>query len=420
MSTPEELATAAALISGQAAATVGTPADAGVKIMPLGFIIHIPDLRNGDLANIQQAAPKASIPSAYKWAHISGLMHTQAVDAVEYIIRGTYAQLMSDAGNDVTPAAKNDVRKRAIVLGAVRAGAIAAYKLDEGLMNKQECSTSGYRTASGQVFADNKSSTTGGKYTIASSMAALEAVEVEVISMLIYLGMAVPVLQGASLVSTGHHYLPTTKNIFAGMKRQALGLVKDAATAWVEAMGETFDDMAFHKSCHPISPPVKRRWAKDPSIAARLLASGHGAASVRLPATPSDAAIGKTCVALARAAQATIFNMGHNLTIVTGPNLIIKLEQANEGAEEREAIINIQNWAMTHAHTFAFCAGIVQQIHEAAGTGRNTLLAAYSVKKLMADHATDVATGIAYSRASAAATRRTLEDGTFRAINLTV
>jgi len=231
--------------------------------------------------------------------------------------------------------------------------------------------------------------------------------------MLVYLGMAVPALQGASLVSSGHHYLPTTKNIFNGQKKQALGLVKEQTRAALEAMGETFDDMAFHKSCHPISPPFKRRMAKNPAIAARLQMSGHGAAAIRLPALPSEAAVGKTGVALVLSAKATIEAMGHTASVVSGQALIARLESAAEGREERDAVMAIQHWASVHVSSFSFCAGIVQHVHESVGAGQNTLLKAYSVRKMMAEHATEVQRGVMYARAAANKMRDALTSGEF-------
>lgn len=405
--------------SGGGAAPAAQPAPAaanqGTVVRALNFTIHVPDLRNGDTADIQQAAPKASIASMYKWAVVAGLPHNKHVDAVEYVIRGTYAQLLSAAGGTITDADRAEAKRKAIILGGIRAGATAAYKLGPVDMNVQETSTSGYAytPANNTISSSNGVETTGGKYTLALAMEGLAAVEVAAIGVLVYLGMAVPILQGVSLVSTGHHYLPTTKNIFAGMKRQALGVASADVKAYLEQMGEMFDDMAFHKACHPISPPQKRRWAKDSEIAARLIISGHGAAAVRLPAHPSDAAIGKAGIALAMAATPVLNSMGHNISVDAGPDLIGGLERAAEGAEERAAVNRIKDWAAVHAADLAFCAGVLQYVHDSSSTGRNTLLAAYSVKKLMADYPTRVAEGSAYARVAAERTRTAMADGKF-------
>jgi hypothetical protein len=389
------------------------PRASGATLAGLGFTIIVPDLRNGDIASIQQAAPKASISADYKWMAIKGLDASDATRAVEYLIRSSYAQLRASAPDKASDANKADFRRRAIVLGAVRAGAWAAYKLTVADMNSQECVNAPYTMTDGRIVESNGTATAGTLRPIANEMAELTPVEVASIGMLCYLGMAAPVLQGVSLVSTGHHYLPTTKNVFAGMKRQAFGLVKEDARVWLEGMGDVFDDMAFHKACHPISPPFKRRIAKDSKIAARLHASGHGAAAIRLPAIPSDAAIGKTAIALVNSATPVIRGMGHSVSLSEGPALIADLERASEGQEERDAIVAIQNWAAAHNSTLAFCAGITQSVHESVGTGRNTLLAAYSVKKIMAEHPNQVQIGQSYARAANERVRSSLASGQF-------
>jgi hypothetical protein len=387
----------------------------GHAIVPLEMTINIPDLKNGDLADITQAAPKASISSQYKWAVVTQLPVAKSVDAVEFVIRGTFAQLCSATTTTLTDAVRAELRKHAIVLGSIRSGAAAAFRLVPGDMNTNECTTSGleFSTASGRIVASNGTATAGAKYTLAIGMSPLVSTEVAVVGMLVYLGMAVPVLQGISLVTSGHHFLPTTKNQFMGMKRQTLGLGNDASRQWIESMGETFDDLAFHKACHPISPPAKRRWAKMTDVRDRLVASGHGAAAARLPATPSEAAIGKTSIALVVAAAPTIRSMGHTVTTTDGERLLFALERASEGPDERVAIQAIQGWAATHSSSVAFCAGIAQFVHESTAQGRNTLLMAYSVRKLMAEHPTDVQRGQTYARVASDRIREAMREGTF-------
>jgi hypothetical protein len=388
-------------------------ANNGTLVRALEFVIHVPDLRNGSLDNIQQAAPKASVAREYKWPAIENLPPAEAVTCVEYIIRGSYAALLSGATGTLTDADTMAAKRRAIVLGSIRAGAAASYSLTRQDMTITEVTPTGYRYNSGRMIAGSGNETATARNAVAQSMAGLEPTEVEVIAALVYLGMAVPALQGVSLVMSGHHYLPTTRNIFSGQKKQALGLLKDTGRAWIEAMGEDFDDMAFHKACHPISPPVKRRLAKQAALAPRLLASGHGAAAIRIPAIPSDAQIGKTGIALLRGATSTIQSMGHSISVVNGLALMARLENASEGTDERNAVTEIQSWAATHYASFAFCAGIVQAVHESSGSGRNTLLAAYSVKKIMSEHASEVNRGVLYARAAAQKTREALADGSF-------
>jgi hypothetical protein len=239
-----------------------------------------------------------------------------------------------------------------------------------------------------------------------------------VISLCVYLGMAVPVLQGVSLVMTGHHYIPTTYSLFRGLKKQGLGSSTVDTRAWVDAMGENFDDMAFHKACHPIAPLLKRALARDLDVAQRLRASGHGSAAIRLPAIPSEASGGKAVLALLKSAQDTFLQMGHTLSWAVGASLMQDLELADPGAEEANACDQIIQWVADNSKSIAFCAGIVTHVHETTGAGRNTILAAYSIRRIIADNPAPVNRGVLYARAANARLRAAMEDGTYANPNL--
>lgn len=408
---------AAAQPAAQAATGAPDPARAGDVVAPLAITIDIPNLRNGDAAQITQAAPKASIPTAYKWAVIAGLSHTYAVAAVDAIVRAQYAQLLSAAPGVVGDPERATAKRQAIVLGSIRAGAIAAYQLTENDINRAETSGAGSAIAVDngtiRIGAGNGSATAAPKFALAQSMAGLTAVEVKVVGTMIFLGMAVPALQGVSLVLTGHHYLPTTKNTFAGMRKQALQVGGADVAAWVEQMGDSFDDMAFHKACHPISPPRKRTWAKDSALAPRLAASGHGAAAIRLPALPSDAQGGKAALAVLRKAAPVIQGMGHHIAYEGGANLVRAVELATEGREEIDAVAAVRAWLDAHAAQIAFCAGIVQTLSEAGSGQQETTLKAYSMRKITSEQLAATVRGNTYCRAYNTRMRESAESGQF-------
>jgi hypothetical protein len=383
------------------------------RIRPLNFTITVPNLRNGAVQSIQHAAPKSSMSSLYHWPIISGMQPADAVGAVEYLIRACYTQLCHITGGQLTPAQEAEFRKKAIILGAIRAGAAGAYNLTRQDMTERELTTAGMTMVGDAIGQSAQGTTSAGRWTMAQSMPALSNLEVEVIGVLVYIGMAVPVLQGVSLVMSGHHYIPPTYNLFKGIKRQALGGCSSEARGWVDGMGESFDDMAFHKACHPISPTLKRSLSKSSEIAQRLKASGHGAAAIRLPAIPSEASGGKAAIALARSAAATMHQMQHTIDVSVGTRLMADLEKASEGQAEADACDAVVNWIANSADKLAFCAGIVSHVHESTGTGTNTILAAYSVRRIMADNPAAVARGQVYARAAANLLRKQLEDNMF-------
>lgn len=411
-------ATAPTAPAHAATGTAHAPAQApvgGEAVSLLDITISVPDLKNGNAETIGQAAPKASISTPYKWAHIGGLNAERAVEVVDAIIRAQYAQILAAAAAHPDEATRRSARTKAIILGSIRAGATAAYRLARPDMNAMEVVGSGsditHMARGARITAGN--GTAAPKYALALGMEALSAVDVKVVGTLVYLGMAVPVLQGISLVTSGHHFLPSTKNIFTGMKRQALQVGGADVTAWVEAVGETFDDMAFHKACHPISPPRKRSWAKSTDLAVRLTASGHGAAAIRLPALPSDAQGGKAALAVVKKAAPVIEGMGHHVTWAHGAELVAAVEAASEGRAEIEAVAAVRHWLDANAAYIAFCAGIVQTLAE-AGTGHEeTTLRAFSMKKVLSEQVAAAIRGNTYCRAYNTRMRQSAEAGTF-------
>jgi len=387
------------------------------NVTALAITVAVPNLRNGDVSTITQAAPRASIPARYKWVHITGITHDAMIPNVDAIIRATYAQLMAGAGAQPTEAQRQAARKEALVLGSVRSGAAAAWNLTPPDMNQQEVVGSGSSYASvpdsevGRVTAGN--GTAGGNYTVATGMEALNELEVAVVNVLIYLGMCTPILQGISLVLTGHHYLPNTANHFNGMKRQALQIGGDAVRAWVETLGTSFDDLAFHKACHPISPPQKRRWAKDPDVATRLVASGHTAAAIRIPALPSDAQGAKAAIAVFTKAAPVIRGMGHTISWSGGAELVHAVELAPEGRAELDAVEAVKAWLTAHAASVGFCVGIVRFLADSEGTGQETTLRAYSMRKIASDQSAEVNRGTTYARAYMQRMREAANEGRF-------
>jgi len=396
---------------------VAPPAPPASNINVIPISLTVPNLRNGDAATITQAAPRASIPSRFKWAHITGMSHGDMVAHVDAVIRATYAQMLAGTTVTVTDAMRQETRTDAIIVGSIRAAAAGAWQLTPADMNAEEVVGSGSAFTAGSVgrlgsvAAGN--GTAGGNYTVATGMSPITPEEVSVINVLMYLGMAVPIMQGISLVLTGHHFLPTTKNHFAGMKRQALQIGGDAVRTWVEALGDRFDDMAFHKACHPISPPTKRAWAKNPEVAVRMTASGHTAAAIRIPALPSDAQGTKAAIAVMIKAAPVVRGMTHHITWDAGAEAIKNVETAAEGRAELDAVAAARAWMVAHASQIAFCIGIVQYLSDTSAGGRDTTLSAFSIRKLMTDYNADVSRGSTYARAYVTRMREAAESGTF-------
>ena len=390
----------------------------GVDLRSVRFEIVVPDLRNGSLANIQQAAVRSGMQALYYWPVITGLAPESAVDAAEHSFRAHVVSLQSGWGDTRTDADEQTIRQWATVLAGVRAGAQAAWRIRVGDVTMKEVKSSGMEVDGGRVIMSASGSTSTAKWTAARSVPDMTDLEMGVLAMCVYLGMAVPILQGASLVATGHHYIPSTYQMFRGLKRQALGAVNKEVSTLVESMGERFDDLAFHKACHPISPDLKRELAIRPEVAHKLNASGHGSAAIRLPAIPSEATGGKAALALIKAAERVMNDMGDTISADEGYRRMRALEEADPGEMRASACNAVVEWVSSNERVLAMCAGIVQQIHDMSGTGKNTLLSAYSVQKIMRANPAEVSKGITYARAANTLTRDRMEKGEYKLGNI--
>jgi hypothetical protein len=373
--------------------------------------VTVANLRNGDVADIVSAAPRSSIPVAYKWVHIQGMSSDEYVTYVDHVIRATYAQVLTMYSATPADTERRNARMAAIVLGSVRSGAAAALKLTPQDLAATETAGSGSTLANGVVSAGN--GTAGGRFAVAVGMDPLSTLEVSIVNTLMYLGMSVPVLQGVSLMLSGHHFLPTTRNVFMGMKKQATQASGGDVIQWVDSLGDAFDDYAFHKACHPILMNLKRGWAKQDAMAAKLKNSGHGAAAIRLPAIPSDAHAGKASLAIVVRARPVIVSMGHTCEFSRVKALIRSVEVAPAGKDESDAVNVLRQWYEESKPIIAFCAGIVAAVRDSAGGSQDTTLRAYSVRKAISDHPSEHASGTNYARASLAKQREAAMTGTF-------
>lgn len=373
------------------------------------------DLRNGTPDTLSQATPHASIPRAFKWAVITGLPGSAYIHYADYVIRATYAQLSAGGAGDAATQVKN--KNAAIVIGGVRVGAATGLRMLDSDINPTEA------VASGSVLTGHTDATRGtinagtgtsaAKHAVATGMPALTDTEADVANAMIFLGYAVPLLQGASLVNSGHHYTPATINIFAGTKDQLLNIVGTKVKEWITALGADFDDWAFHKACHPVSPPKKRSWAKMNTMSAKLRTIGHGAASVRVPAIPSEAQGARAAYACITTAAAVVKGMGHTITWDRLTEINTAVETSAEGQAERDAVAAAELWYQTHEVEIAFCGGIVRDQSEARGGKMLTILKAKSIKKTLDNYPAEATNGASYSRAYREKQRRAMDAGEF-------
>jgi len=361
---------------------------AGAPMVELANVIAVPDIRNGVLADITSAAPREYIPAAYRWSIITGLAANEAPKFVEYVCRAQFVALCAGAYQTMDDPARVLARKKAIVLGSIRAVVMAAYQLTAADMQATEITGSG-KAVDGEpnhrviVDAPGTAAAHGAAWT--GWVPANDAERI-VMNGLMYLGIGVPALQGLSLVKYGHHYLSNAgeapKKPWQAMIKQVRAAVTPDVVTYMDY--EWFGDVAFHKSCHPILPAVKQGLAKSPAVKDRLVAANLGSAAVRLPATPPDFEIVKASVAVLNEAKMSLEAMQFVINTARLDAAVTAVATAAPGDPERVAVQTACQLIEVNSARIAYSAGIVAKIHESSKP--STLLTAYSMKRIIGEN----------------------------------
>lgn len=360
----------------------------GIPIAPMANLIAIPNIRNGALADITSAAPREYIPRSYRWSVVGGLPTAEMPAYVEVVCRAQFVTLCDGNYGAMDEPARVLARRKAIVMGSIRAAVAAAYQLVENDMQATEV-TSSPRAVGGAVGARTLVDVPGSAVAAAAAWNGwVDATDAErtVMNALMYLGIGVPALQGFSLVRFGHHFLSTggdaPKKPWVALVKQVRASVPEAVHTWMDY--EWFQDVAFHKACHPISPATKQAWAKDPATKARLVTANLGSAAVRLPATPPDFEQAKAALSLLQKAKPSLEGMSITINLAGLLASADAVARADPGQPTRDAVAAAVHLVEAHAPRVAYAAGIVAKIHETGAP--SSLLTAFSIRRLVREN----------------------------------
>jgi len=227
------------------------------------------------------------------------------------------------------------------------------------------------------------------------------------------IGCAVPVLNGWSLVRTGHHYIPISYAGFQALMRQAWGNVSESVKARLGIPEATWNCIVFHDAMHPLSIPFKRKLSKDPDMPGRLTAAGLGGAAVRLPAYPSEAQCLSAGMAVIRKARETLVSAGWVISLTNAEDIMLALRVSQSVSDEKDAVASAQRWYSENASTIALASGVVAFNAEAADIRRETTIEAYSVRRAVDTYASSALKGREIARAIRQRNRDNMERGTF-------
>lgn len=394
-----------------------------------------PDLRNGIATDLLPPARRGAVLPQYYWRFVGGLdgrlSHGTIYVSVAYgaLVAGTLdpaaaAPIAGDLahfGNfGLTPATSAEIRKRAIILGAVRAGIAASYVLVYADLHATEAFPGEFVTVGvngftfGSAHTDAAANLTFEEAAVLS-FPPLTDVELECYFELTKLGMGLVPLVGCSLLETGHHYLGDKAASFRGLEKQVLsGAREEVKLFFSEGLDEN-RGLAFHKACHPVGNALLTTLARSTTIAARLVAAGLGSVAIRVPHIESEVKAARAYVAIVESAFGWCQTSGYRLSVprLTGTLLWVgQITHAGNsvagryglpaGVSRADGIRNYLVPAMVAAEpAAAIASGVYQAIVEVTGgnTTGDTRLGAYSVAKLRKSRVAEVGQGMSAVRA---------------------
>jgi hypothetical protein len=361
-----------------------------------GTLTNVPDLRNGSVADVSSMACRASIPAMYFWANIVGLTKKNAMANLDLVVRSTQITL----GN--TPAA----REKALVMGVTRAVSVAAWGIVEGEINGSE------RTPVIINIVNDIATWATGFAVVGNATAALSVAEQELVPFLMHMAAPVVALQGLSLVETDHHFIATTAMYFTKHKDHVMKSTSNAMRDLVTSLGTDFNDVMFHKACHPISTNIKMGIARSVTVSTRLRASNCPTAAIRFPAVPGEVKAARAALALVNRASPTVVSMGGSVSVECLTAAVTALSLATTPATMISASAALAIVMDAMKPNIAYCAGIVRQEQEAAGVVVSTLMNSHFIKRIIDEHAVHVGDGVAIAKARAVARSMNVREGT--------
>jgi len=307
----------------------------------------IPNLQNGEVGAITIPVRAAAIHAQYHWVPVHGVVGAAAVQCIRAYIRTYYGVIghaaviaenlgraapqrlnvangnaAAQAGSVAYVATLADVRKRAICIGAVRAGLVAMWGVTQDVIAPAEYVADHVLAfANGAVttvnLANNAAQTL--REALALGMTPLTPEEDDIVFALLKVSMGVLPLVGSSLLATGHHYLSSDTVATDAVFKQVLMSSKDHVKAWFTADALVVKDMVWHKAAHPVGYAHAIAQALSNEVPERLRSAQMGSAAVRLPFVESEVKAARAMVAIVAAVQLPVANGAGVLEV---PNLI--------------------------------------------------------------------------------------------------
>jgi hypothetical protein len=393
----------------------------------IGFqtTLPTPDLRNGALTDMVAVVPSTAIPVQYHWHVVSGVPADCVVKYAEMNMRLAFAVLThADAQMSL-----DKRRSQAIILGAMRTALKAYWKIVVADLSPGEVGRAyvSYRPATDAPAVAEGVTLTWGAATVTAAGTAwgvwtdLTVAEKDVAEAFMLLAIAALPTVGWSIVKTGHHFLsqagPSARAGFTAVKKQWFTKISATAAAWVRQREDYWEDIAFHKVCHPVLMNVATSLASDRMTKQKLEAIDFGSAAVRLPATAPQLEYAKMVLALLAKVSGVLAVSGGTVDLTRLTNAVAGVYEATETGARAVQVQIANSLAHSKDPLLAIAAGILLHITESGAP--STIASSYGFKRLVAEFPAEVAKGSTLSRSMAVRERQAIADGENIPISIT-
>lgn len=395
-----------------------TPLNVGLVALTSVF-----DIRNGPANTARNVYTRPTIGGAFHWIGVGALPMNQAVHHIGAYIRSAYglASVMAVPGRSAA-----QIRKIAICLGVSRAVMTQYYSVHANEIVVGEKTPYGVYTWHAAVAAGGNVNAAPARCVViaqpaqyaavanpiaaaAQAMPDLSALERDVCTVLLVSALGTLPIQGYSLINSNHHYLSEagslSKKAFEAVEKQHWK-AQDVAQWFADDL-EIVRDAMWHKAGHPVIIDLKIRLAKDTQIPRMLTDAGAGSACPRLPAVEVDMRVASSYVALFSTCSALFLQNGGAMdyTVLSEAMAAVTAYEVAAGLRvpapvaahgntvdlsvvSRETAITWLRTIMERnqasaAYAYGFYVKMQDSTTDAvAGAGKDTLRAAYSLRKL--------------------------------------
>jgi len=351
-------------------------------------------------------------------------------------------------------AANASIRRRAIALGAARAGISAAYAITDVDLTVTETHNAavwraiGHNAAGVAVAPGPNVPVTGielrsghtdvaGDLTfeeaLGDAMGDLSEAEWSFAFAVYKMSLAAPPMSGVSLLETNHHYLTSSASKVAGIERQVLSEEGDVVGAVFRDNLDELRDVIWHKASHPLTTGLLRELGVDPEMSARLTQAGLGSAAIRVPFVEPQVRAAKAYLAMHKSVLSWTRSMGHTVTlpqldaavraVETMPHVGMAppftgappMTRADFVAQELVPRVEAA------AHIVAWCVGVLRATCQENGVQYSGLSVsrAYSIQKLEKNNPSDIGLGSAAYDKGTRFERNQVERGRMNTITMT-